>query len=610
MDLRGLTTVVFPAGWSAARRRVWEQMAILALALGALYLGGHAAYGLFDVDEAVFTQATREMTLSRDWTIPTYNGEPRYDKPPLIYWLQAGAMRVWGPGSLYAARLPSALCALAEILLLGWGVWRLTGNRRWALMSAAVLGLNVSYLVIGRAATADAAMNLLSLALVLAVLLQIYRPWKGRWKAWGWVPSMILAGLGLLAKGPVAWVGAGLVGLTLLAMRKDRATVWQRVRPWHIGGFGVALLLPWLVGLVQVHGAAFFTEFLLVQNGQRFFGGFHNTQSHSLLYYPLVVLLGFLPWSLFLPRAAWWAVRKWRAHVASPQPALALPALSVAWALGVVALFTFSHTKLAHYVLPAWPALSIIVGGWLAEPNRGRDFTLMGPLGVLLLGVLGLALVGLAPALHSLQHSTYPAWLAGLQGILGFGWPPHDPLALAVLGLPVKVGPAPLAAGLVLLLAVIPAWWRVRLRGRRALLGLLGAWTVVLGLLAYGLVPVVWAYTQKPLAVLAQEIRDLPPSVPVIHLGLHKPSVLYLSGRPFTKLEKPLQLPDYVPARDPVAVLTEQPTVAEVRRELSHAVIDSQGCLGGYCLLLVRRVAAAPVSGIDAATTGDDHGPE
>lgn len=571
------------------------QAVALALVLAVLYVGGQRAYGLFDVDEAIFTQASREMLASHNWAVPTYNGEPRYAKPPMIYWLQAGAMKLLGDHSLMAARLPSVAGALGTILLLGWGVWRLTHNRRWAIYAAGAMALNLSFLVVGRAATADGTLNFLSLALVMAVLFQVYRPWRGPWRNWQWVLTAFVAALGLLAKGPVAWVSAGFVGLTLMAVRPDRADLWARVKPLHIGLFALLMLVPVLALVGSPQGMAalstYAADFLLTENGQRFLGGFKNSQSHSLLFYPLVILAGFLPWSLLLPRALRWAQHRGHYTAASPDAARALPALCLAWAVGVVLVFTFSATKLAHYIVPAWPALSIIVAGWLTNSRReaNRELVVWGVLGMVVLAAFGFALLALAPALQGLRGPVLHGWLAGVQGIIGFNWPPKDVLTTAALMQNVTVGPFAALAGLVVLLGVIPAWWQVCLKGRKALLGLAAAWAVVLGLIVYGVVPVVWAYTQKPLAVLAGDIQDLPRDMPVIHLGLHKPSVLYLSGHPFRKLEKPLQLPAFVQPGTPVAVLTELPTVEAIKREGAGMTINVARCTGGYCLLMVER---------------------
>src|SRR5260370_24168431 len=65
---------------------------------------------LFDVDEGAFSQATLEMFQRGDFLSTYLNGEPRYDKPILIYWLQAASVALLAPREL-PLRLPSALCA-------------------------------------------------------------------------------------------------------------------------------------------------------------------------------------------------------------------------------------------------------------------------------------------------------------------------------------------------------------------------------------------------------------------------------------------------------------------------------------------------------------------
>src|SRR5437660_5064568 len=83
-------------------------LAVLAVVASFYWMLGAAP--LFDVDEGAFSQATLEMFQRGDFLSTYLNGEPRYDKPILVYWLQALAVTLLGP-SEWAFRLPSALCA-------------------------------------------------------------------------------------------------------------------------------------------------------------------------------------------------------------------------------------------------------------------------------------------------------------------------------------------------------------------------------------------------------------------------------------------------------------------------------------------------------------------
>ena len=99
-------------GWSL--REAWALAGALALAW--IYLGlGTASLPLMDRDEPRFAEASREMLAGGDWVVPRLNGGHRFDKPPLIYWMQAACMR-WLGRSEAAVRLPSVACATLAAL--------------------------------------------------------------------------------------------------------------------------------------------------------------------------------------------------------------------------------------------------------------------------------------------------------------------------------------------------------------------------------------------------------------------------------------------------------------------------------------------------------------
>ena len=94
---------------------------IVGLAL-ALNLAGNDRVGLWDRDEPRYATCTREMRARGDWLHPTFNGQPRYHKPILIYWLMRAGYRrrrrqpVRGPAGLGPRRggdLPGRLAARA-----------------------------------------------------------------------------------------------------------------------------------------------------------------------------------------------------------------------------------------------------------------------------------------------------------------------------------------------------------------------------------------------------------------------------------------------------------------------------------------------------------------
>src|SRR5690349_44688 len=165
---------------------------LAAAAVIASFFWMLGAAPLFDVDEGAVSQATLEM-LERGEFLSTYlNGEPRYDKPILAYWLQAAAVTLIGP-SEWAFRLPSAICATLWAWFTYLFVKRHYGVAR-ALFAAALLASSLGVFIIGRAATADALLNMLIAASMFAAWLHLATGRRG------WLYATHAAiGLGVLA---------------------------------------------------------------------------------------------------------------------------------------------------------------------------------------------------------------------------------------------------------------------------------------------------------------------------------------------------------------------------------------------------------------------------
>src|SRR5436309_6047099 len=89
---------------------------LLVLVSGGLFLPNVGEPRLWDIDEGNNAEAAREMLEADNWRLPTFNYQLRVDKPALLYWLQILGYRTFGVGE-FAARLPSALAAIATILL-------------------------------------------------------------------------------------------------------------------------------------------------------------------------------------------------------------------------------------------------------------------------------------------------------------------------------------------------------------------------------------------------------------------------------------------------------------------------------------------------------------
>jgi len=329
-------------------------LGLLMTVLLALWIARLGAAPLFDVDEGAFAEATRELIVGHDWGSTTLNGVDRFDKPILIYWLQAISLKTFGVNE-FAARLPSALAAFFWCLALGQFAWRRYGAQV-AIAATGIMATALGPMLIGRAATADSLLNLL---LTLSTL-DLWRHLEtgravARRRAFAWI------GLGLLAKGPVALlVPAAAAGLWLLTGR-DRSRLLRLVGDPLAWALMVAIAAPWYAYAVWRHGMAFIDGFLLHHNLQRFTGSLEG-HAGSLFYYVELLPALMMPWTPLLVPIAWNLRQRWS------EP---LGRFLLGWLGFVLVFFSLSGTKLPHYVLYGFTPLMLLAAQELVVVKRG-----------------------------------------------------------------------------------------------------------------------------------------------------------------------------------------------------------------------------------------------
>lgn len=458
--------------------------ALLALATAVSFLLNLGGAPLFDLDEGAFSEATREMFVRGDFISPYVNGVPRFDKPVLIHWLQAASMAVFGP-TPFAFRLPSALAATGWVLLVYGFVARVM-DRDTALRAALMVATALGVVVIGRAATADALLNLW----LVAAMFGIYLYFLERRTRWILLTHAAM-GLGFLTKGPIALLVPGAVGLLFFALQRELPALWRAA--FHPLGLIllIAIPLPWYVLQYQAQGMAFINGFFGTHNVERFSGPMEG-HAGSLFYYLPIALLLALPFTTPLLGA----IRELPQQVRSP-----LRVYLWLWFGFVLVFFSFSGTKLPHYLNYGMTAALILAA--LALPQlRSRMLALLPP--ALLFAALA-ALPWLLPQIAAVQKDEdVRALLTGAESLFVPGYVTvFTLLALASLGL--------------MLVRSLPP--------SRALIGLALAGN--LGL-AFWFFPTLAAVQQGPILHAAERARDLPG--PYVMWGVNTPSYSVHSG--------------------------------------------------------------------------------
>lgn len=399
-----------PGGASRGRTdwvtRVAAWPASLWLAVLALWLVATAIWRpLMLPDEGRYVGVAWEMLSSGDWLTPTLNGLPYFHKPPLMYWITAGAMWLFGPHALAMRAAPLVGAWLMGLALWLWiaGPGALTARRREAVVALVVLATMPFFHLGGQFANHDMLVaGCLSMSIVAA-----RRALAGgsstRWRwlvlAWG------MAALAMLAKGLIGIVIPVLVlAPWLLVQRRWR----ELLSLLHPAGLLVFVVIggAWFMAMEAAHDG-FFDYFVIEQHFRRFSQSAFNNQEPIWFYLAALPLLS-LPASLWLPSALL------RARSTCVRLGLrAESAFALWWMVVVLGFFSLPHSKLVGYVLPALPPLAWLLAAVLRMLEPRRLALLVASAGVLCVAaVAGIAWKG--PRDHAdLGAALARTWSAG-----------------------------------------------------------------------------------------------------------------------------------------------------------------------------------------------------
>ena len=456
------------------------------------------------IDESRYLSIAWEMRLHGDFLLLHLNGAPYSDKGPLLFWLINLAWLVAGL-SVWIVRVGVLAVSLVSLLLFERLVRRLgagTNDGNAALARHATLILaGIIYIAIFSCAIM---FDVLLTACVLLALHGVLDLDQRRW--WRGVATFAVGlGLGLLVKGPVVLLDAGMVALLApwwSATARDEKAKWYGCVALGMLG-GVAIALVWALA---AYGPQEFWDAIVVRQTV---GRVAKSFAHQRppWWYLMVLPLMLLPWTLAL-RAPW---RVWRHSLQAPSRTLRYAAV---WFVPTFIAFCLVSGKQPHYLLPLLPALALYMAQVLGTDGaylRNRWFA----------ALLVIAGVGLATLPYLAAHANEIAWL---QRMVKAG-------TLTESSLRVFAGIWPLWG----LLAIALGVWLLRKRdGNLVELTLSSAVVALIGMLvlAQGVGPYV------DVTAAAARIKDFQTrGQPIAHLAWHH-GLYEFSGRLTEPLEK------------------------------------------------------------------------
>jgi 4-amino-4-deoxy-L-arabinose transferase-like glycosyltransferase len=360
----------------------------LAVLLIAVWLATLANRPLFNPDEGRYAEIPREMLSGGDWVIPHLDGLDYIEKPPLQYWATATMYRLFGV-SEFAARLYTALTALGTVALVGLLGTRL-GGRDTGWRAAAIASGMVMMVVLGQLVTLDMSLTFYMTASMTGfVLAQQTNDSRPKWMLMAW----IAAALGVLTKGLVAAAIPAAV-LVIYSLCSRDFTPWRKLNlAWGLPVF-LGLTVPWH-WLAALRRHDFLQFFFVHEHFARYLTPIADREE-SWWFFGMVFLIGTVPWTVPALRVL---VSGWRGggpgHGAgSPGDGAGSPFRPTfflwIWVLFVCVFFSLSDSKLMPYILPAMPALAVLIA---AQPiaTLKRDFLVTAILTAIAGVVLGVA---------------------------------------------------------------------------------------------------------------------------------------------------------------------------------------------------------------------------
>jgi len=383
----------------------------MLIALAALlHVGTIGSGDLYSQTEGQYAGAAREMVETHHWLLPTNDGIPRLQKPPLLYWLIIVSFKLFGINAA-AARLPIALAVVALVALIFLIGEKLTDYWRGFIAGLIYLSFCGTFLLTRIVMPEPLVSAFIAGAILCAICGYQRRRHRPAWFASFWICSAFAC----LTKGllGVAYPVAILVLLSLF-YREARLRFRALVR-WKYVALFVLIAAPW-----HIWAERHFPGYFRYQVSTEWWGHLrgltdeiHDYKGMPAYQFLVMHLAWWFPWSIALLPGVIFASRR----VVRPHAINFADALPLCWMAVIFVPLLFLGQRQDYYSMTMWSAVALWAAvAWDRMPQKLRA---AGTIAVTLFGLMsataGFFLVGVTRSLNGgwgTMDARWTAWRA------------------------------------------------------------------------------------------------------------------------------------------------------------------------------------------------------
>lgn len=341
--------------------------AILAIILFCGYFLFLGSYPLMDVDETRYVDMSRAMLNSGDFMTLYLNGDYFFEKPPLYFWIECLAFKVFGGTNELTARLPIVLLSLLPLGLL-YGLCKKVKNTKYAFITCAVLLTSLEYILITKIAILDSVLTSFASSAVLCYFYTFFI--EEKYKKHFWFLTHIFTGLAVMAKGiPGFVIPASTIAVSTIVFKTYKETLRYSI----IGIIlFLAIVLPWHILMLKTYPDLFFKEYIYKHHILRFLGSDVINRSQPWYFYLLTLLWGLMPHTFVVIAKLFSGIKISKPFITDNYSKFLT--LNIITVITTLIFFSTSGTKLITYILPVYPfAAAIISNIWLEYIEKDNN---------------------------------------------------------------------------------------------------------------------------------------------------------------------------------------------------------------------------------------------